>query len=116
MVCRRIQWTAFRYSRRISHVYQRQLQTMSTPKTTSLELVRMTIDGRPIFVPAGTSVFDAARLNGIFIPTLCHLQNEIPAGVWRLCVVDTGARVLPASCVRPVDPDMNVTTASEKVL
>ena len=57
---------------------------MNTPTTTSLELVKMTIDGRPIFVPAGTSVFDAARLNGIFIPTLCHLQNETPVGVCRL--------------------------------
>ena len=55
---------------------------MNTPTTTSLELVKMTIDGRPIFVPAGTSVFDAARMNGIFIPTLCHLQNETPVGVF----------------------------------
>src|SRR6202171_1780573 len=116
MVCRRIQWTGLRYPRRRSDVYERELQTMNPPTTTSLELVRMTIDGRPIFVPAGTSVFDAARLNGIFIPTLCHLQNEIPVGVCRLCVVDTGARVLTASCVRPVEPGMKVDTKSGKVL
>src|SRR3989440_11209379 len=71
---------------------------------------------RPPRVPAGTSVFDAARMNGINIPTLCHLQNQTPVGVCRLCVVDTGARVLAASCVRLVEPGMKVVTNSERVL
>ena len=88
---------------------------MSTPTTTTT-LVDITIDGRAVRVPAGTSVFDAARMNGVAIPTLCHLQNETPVGVCRLCVVDTGARVLAASCVRPVEPGMKVVTNSEKVL
>src|SRR3984957_16319829 len=78
-------------------------------------LINITIDGRAVSVPPGTSVFDAARINGIPIPTLCHLQNETPVGVCRLCVVDTGARVLSASCVRPVEPGMKVSTDSEKV-
>src|SRR5258707_3080129 len=87
----------------------------NTPTTTSLELVNLTIDERRISVPAGTSVFDAARPNGVAIPTLCHLQGETPVGVCRLCVVDTGARVLTASCVRLVEPGMKVVTNSEKV-
>src|SRR5450631_4081280 len=79
-------------------------------------LVTIIIDGRPVSVPPNTSVFDAARINGVPIPTLCHLQNETPVGVCRLCVVDTGARVLSASCVRPVEPGMKVETQSPKVL
>jgi len=79
-------------------------------------LVDITIDGAAIRVPAGTTVFDAARMNGVSIPTLCHLQNETPVGVCRLCLVDTGARVLSAACVRPVEPGMKVSTNSEKVL
>src|SRR6202030_56048 len=79
-------------------------------------LINITIDGRAVSVPPGTSVFDAARINGIPIPTLCHLQNEAPVGVCRICVVDTGARVLSASCVRPVEPGMKVETNSGKVL
>jgi CRP-like cAMP-binding protein/Fe-S-cluster-containing dehydrogenase component len=79
-------------------------------------LVELTIDAKAVQVPAGTTVYDAARLNGIAIPTLCHLQNQTPVGVCRLCVVDTGARVLSASCVRPVEPGMKVSTNSEKVL
>jgi CRP-like cAMP-binding protein/Fe-S-cluster-containing hydrogenase component 2 len=87
-----------------------------TTAATPPGLLDLTIDGRPVRVPNGTSVFDAARLNGISIPTLCHLQNETPVGVCRLCLVDTGARVLSAACVRPCDPGMKVSTNSEKVL
>ncbi len=83
---------------------------------TNKALVELTIDGRAVCVPEGTTVYDAARLNGIAIPTLCHLQSQTPVGVCRLCVVDTGARVLSASCVRPVEAGMKVSTSSEKVL
>src|SRR5580765_7432267 len=83
---------------------------------TSPGLIELTIDGAVVRVPAGTTVFDAARMQGIAIPTLCHLQNETPVGVCRLCVVDTGARVLTASCVRPVEPGLKIVTNSEKVM
>jgi Fe-S-cluster-containing hydrogenase component 2/CRP-like cAMP-binding protein len=79
-------------------------------------MIELTIDGKTVQVPPGTTVFDAARMNGIAIPTLCHLQSQTPVGVCRLCVVDTGARVLGAACVRPVEPNMKVQTNSEKVL
>src|SRR5208282_1229982 len=88
----------------------------SMMSTTDTALVELTIDGRTVRAAPGTTVFDAARVNGIAIPTLCHLQNQTPVGVCRLCVVDTGARVLSASCVRPVEPGMRVATNSEKVL
>ena len=56
--------------------------------------VTLTIDGLPVTVPSGTTIFDAARLNGIAIPTLCHQQNETPVGVCRVCLVEAGGRVL----------------------
>jgi CRP-like cAMP-binding protein/Fe-S-cluster-containing dehydrogenase component/ferredoxin len=77
--------------------------------------IDLTIDGMQISVPDGTTVFDAARSNGISIPTLCHQQNETPVGVCRVCVVDVGGRVLAASCVRPAENKMVVSTNSEKV-
>ncbi|MBV9086273.1 MAG: (2Fe-2S)-binding protein, partial [Acidobacteriaceae bacterium] len=79
------------------------------------KVISLTIDGREVTVPAGTTVFDAARMNGIVIPTLCHQQNETPIGVCRLCVVDVGARVYTASCIRQVEPGMKVTTDSADV-
>jgi len=77
--------------------------------------VQLTIDGLAVTVPAGTTVFDAARVHGIAIPTLCHQQNETPVGVCRVCVVEAGGRVLSAACVRPAENGMVVATNSEKV-
>ena len=79
-------------------------------------MVQLTIDGKKVTVPGSATIFDAARLSGIPIPTLCHQQNETPVGVCRLCVVEAGGRVLTASCIRQVENGMNVVTNSEKVL
>jgi len=78
--------------------------------------IALTIDGHSVTVPAGTTVFDAARMNGIPIPTLCHQQNENPVGVCRVCVVDVGQRVYAASCIRPCEPNMKVQTSTEGVI
>src|SRR5713101_6856202 len=80
------------------------------------ELIRVTIDGRPTAVSAGTTIFDAARGVGIGIPTLCHAQHQAPVGVCRVCTVEVkGARVLAASCIRPVEKGMEIQTGSERV-
>jgi CRP-like cAMP-binding protein/Fe-S-cluster-containing hydrogenase component 2 len=84
---------------------------MSAP----VESVALTIDGREVSVPRGTTIFDAARLHGIPIPTLCHQQNQTPVGVCRVCVVDVGARVYAAACIRECDPGMVVKTDVEPV-
>ncbi|MGO9539296.1 MAG: cyclic nucleotide-binding domain-containing protein [Terriglobales bacterium] len=78
--------------------------------------VQLTIDGITVSVPHGTTIFDAARAADISIPTLCHQQNENPVGVCRVCVVDVGQRVYAASCIRQVEPGMNVKTNTEAVL
>src|ERR1700729_734906 len=78
--------------------------------------IQLTIDGVPVSAPPGTTIFDAARLNGVPIPTLCHQQNENPVGVCRVCVVDVGQRVYAASCIRQVEPGMAVKTATDLVL
>jgi CRP-like cAMP-binding protein/Fe-S-cluster-containing dehydrogenase component len=88
---------------------------MTSPATPP-GMVELAIDGKPMRVPNGTTIFEAAQMSGIPIPTLCHSQNQTPVGVCRLCVVDTGARVLSASCVRTVEPGMKVVTNSDRVL
>ncbi|HYT66763.1 MAG TPA: cyclic nucleotide-binding domain-containing protein [Vicinamibacterales bacterium] len=80
------------------------------------EMIAVNIDGRDVSVPKGTTIFDAARMNGIAIPTLCHQQNQTPVGVCRVCVVDVGARVYPASCIRECEPGMKVKTDSPGVV
>ena len=38
-------------------------------------LVSLTIDNKVISVPAGITILEAARQNGIDIPTLCYLKR-----------------------------------------
>lgn len=79
--------------------------------------VTLTIDGRPVTVPAGTTVLEAARQAGIFIPTLCHDPDLSLWGGCRLCVVEIEKmRNLPASCVTTATEGMVVRTDSPAVV
>jgi formate dehydrogenase major subunit len=77
--------------------------------------ITLTIDGRAVTVPEGTTIWEAAKALGIDIPVLCHDERMRPVGVCRVCVVDVGARTLAASCVRPCEEGMKVATATDKV-
>jgi predicted molibdopterin-dependent oxidoreductase YjgC len=81
----------------------------------SADSVTLTVDGREITVPAGTTIWEAARGLGIDIPALCHDPRMRPVGACRLCVVDIGERTLAASCVRPCEEGMQVDSKSEEV-
>ena len=76
-------------------------------------LVKLTIDGVSVEVPAGTTVLEAAKKAGINIPTLCYLKNINQIGACRMCIVDTGARAFGAACVLPVANGMNVNDYDE---
>lgn len=79
--------------------------------------IPVTIDGQPLNIPEGTTILEAARANGITIPTLCYHEKLTPIGVCRLCVVEVqGARTLVASCHTPVGKGMVITTNSPKVV
>ncbi len=80
-----------------------------------VKLVTLTIDGRPVTVPEGTTIWNAARDAGIDIPALCHDPRYSPVGVCRMCVVDIGQRVLAAACVRTCEENMTVDTVSPRV-
>ena len=78
--------------------------------------VTLTIDGRQVTVPAGTSVLGAATQAGVKIPTLCYLEEINEIGSCRLCVVEIeGAKTLAASCVTPAAQGMVVHTNTRQV-
>jgi len=79
------------------------------------KLVKLTIDGVSVEVPAGTTVLEAAKKAGINIPTLCYLKDINQIGACRMCIVDTGARAFGAACVLPVSEGMNVKTNTPKL-
>ena len=79
------------------------------------KLLTLTIDGVEVQVPQGTTVLEAARQAGIRIPTLCFLKGINEIGACRMCVVDSGARSLQASCVLPAADGMKVKTNTPEI-
>src|SRR5690242_7773782 len=77
--------------------------------------INLKIDGREVTVRDGTTILDAAKQLGIDIPVLCHDDRYDPVGVCRMCVVDVGARVYAAACVRPCEDGMEVKTATPEL-
>ncbi len=81
---------------------------------------RLTIDGRPVEVEAGTTILQAAKELGIEIPTFCYHPGLEPYGACRICSVeldDPGRkRRLVTACNYPVEEGMVVLTESERVV
>ena len=78
--------------------------------------IEVTIDGKPVTVPLGTTILEAARKLGIHIPTLCFHEDLCLAGVCRICVVEVeGQRTLQASCSYPITSPIKVKTHTPAV-
>jgi formate dehydrogenase major subunit len=87
-----------------------------TPKRESTKLVTLTIDGREITVPEGTSVMRAASLSNVKIPKLCATEQLDAFGSCRMCLVQIdGMKGLPASCTTPVAQGMAVHTQNKQL-
>jgi NADH-quinone oxidoreductase subunit G len=71
------------------------------------------IDGKPIEVPAGTSVIEAAKRLDIFIPHFCYHSKLSVAANCRMCLVEVekAPKPLPA-CATPIAEGMKVWTHS----
>ncbi len=105
----------------------------------SKPLVKLTIDGIDVEVPAGTLIVDAAKRIGIDIPVFCYHPKMEPVGMCRMCLVEvgmpkvdrqTGEQVLDeagqrviefrpkleTSCTTPVSEGMHVLVSSEPAI
>jgi formate dehydrogenase major subunit len=89
---------------------------LGTPDPGTTAPVTLSIDGRAVTVPEGTSVMRAAALAGGSIPKLCASDNLAAFGSCRLCLVEIeGARGTPASCTTPVAEGMVVRTQTPRL-
>ena len=71
----------------------------------------VTIDGRPVELPEGTTVLEAVNRLGIPLPQLCKDPDRPPLGACRTCLVHVeGQRGLPAACHLPARDGMVVST------
>ena len=87
-----------------------------TPPTVAQTLVSLEIDGKPVIVPAGTSIMRAAVSAGVQVPKLCATDSVKAFGSCRLCLVEVeGRRGTPASCTTLAEPGMKVRTQSPKL-
>jgi formate dehydrogenase major subunit len=87
-----------------------------TPERVSAKLVTLSIDGREVTVPEGTSVMRAAALSEIKIPKLCATETLEAFGSCRMCLVQIeGVKGLPASCTTPVAQGMKVVTQNKQL-
>ncbi len=81
-----------------------------------MKKIRLTVGGRPVTVPEGSTVLKAIQRAGLYVPTLCHDPALKPFGACRLCIVKIeGMRGLPTSCTTPVQEGMVVHTETEEI-
>ena len=81
------------------------------------EMITIKMNGAEVSVPAGSTILEAAHYAGFEIPTLCFLKDINEIGACRMCMAEVkGAKSLVSACTFPVNPGMEVSTNSPKVL
>ena len=80
-------------------------------------MLNLTINGKNITVEEGTTILQAAKDNGIYIPTLCYDDAVKVYGACGLCVVEAeGIPKLLRSCSAKCSEGMVVNTESKRVV
>src|SRR5215469_6996947 len=78
--------------------------------------VALTIDGKPVAVPAGTLLIEAAKQAGSEVPSFCYYPGLALQGACRMCLVSI--EKLPkmqTACTTVVTPGMVVSTETGEV-
>lgn len=76
----------------------------------------VTIDGRRVRCPDGTTVLMAATRLGIALPALCHDPRLVASGACRLCLVDIEGRNQPVpACTTAIADAMVVHTQTSDI-
>ncbi len=80
------------------------------------KMLTLQIDGKKIFATPEATILEAARANGIEIPTLCYHPRLSALGHCRVCLVEIEGLGQPVtSCDNPVAEGMIVNTTSPKL-
>ena len=82
-------------------------------------MIQLTINKKKIDAEPGMTILEAAKRNGINIPTLCYMKgvHNHKIGACRICSVEVeGARNLQAACITEIKDGMVINTHSKKVL
>jgi NADH dehydrogenase/NADH:ubiquinone oxidoreductase subunit G len=83
----------------------------------SSKQITLTIDGREVTVPEGTTLLEAAKQVGVEIPDICYHEATTSNGLCRMCVVDVNkGRLLQPACIAACQNNASVETHSERVM
>src|SRR4030042_1919337 len=79
-------------------------------------MARLTIDGKEVTARLDQTIFEVAKENGVYIPTLCYHAKWSLIKSCRICLVDVeGADMPMASCATPIVEGMVVQTNTDRV-
>jgi [NiFe] hydrogenase diaphorase moiety small subunit len=79
------------------------------------QIVNFAIDGTECMAAKGQFIIDAARENGIYIPTLCNYTGVKPKGSCRVCTVRVNGKLMTA-CTTPVAENMEIENEAKDIL
>lgn len=84
-------------------------------------MVELTINGKSVSVPEGTTILKAAQTIGIKIPTLCYCDDLEAWASCGICVVKnvdprTGRARMARACCTAVTPGMNIVTNDAELM
>jgi len=81
-----------------------------------MDRVQIFINGQEVWVEDNITILEAAKQQGIDLPTLCHHPDQRVKANCRVCVVEVeGIKNLVPSCSTQVSPGMKITTNSPRV-
>ncbi len=83
----------------------------------AVEMVTVTIDGKPHQFPKGTNLLEACNQTGCNVPFFCYHPGLSSPAVCRQCLVEVKGQPKPVpSCYTPVADKMEVLTKSPRAL
>lgn len=82
-----------------------------------VKMINLTIEGRPVSVPDGLSILEAAKTVGVLVPHYCYHPGLPVAGLCRMCLVEVEkAPKLAPACATSVMEGQVVHVHSPKAL
>ncbi len=80
-------------------------------------MITATINGIPVSVEPGTSIYKAAHQAQVKIPTLCYHPDLAPTAACGICVVKIkGAANMARACTTPISQGMEITTQDPEIV
>lgn len=83
-----------------------------------MQKITVTVDGKKVEIPNGSTILEAANAAGSRVPVLCHDNKLHPYGACRICLVEVQGtpRKFTPSCTTPATDNMVVITTSPALI